>query len=80
MRAELVFGADGRGRGLYTEAVDLAAIGRLRISRASRVEFDNDAGLWRVYPPRGAAALFSHRSRGKCIQWEHEHPERLRGG
>lgn len=78
MRAELVFSADGTGRGLYTEAVDLAAIGRLRVSRASRVEFDNRAGLWRVYPPRGGEALFSHRSRRACIEWEHTHPDQLR--
>lgn len=64
-------------RGLYTEALDLSAIGRLRVSRASRVEYDNRTGLWRVHPPRGGEPLFASRSRETCLAWERANPDKL---
>ena len=45
--------SDGTVQGLYTEAIDLTAVGRLRIERASTIEFDNPAQLWRVFDRRG---------------------------
>jgi hypothetical protein len=42
---DLVIDRAGRVRRLYGEAIDLAALGRLAIARASRVEPDGD-GLW----------------------------------
>jgi hypothetical protein len=44
---QLVVGPDGSVRCLYDEAIDLAALGRLSITRASHVEPD-DAGHWLV--------------------------------
>ena len=39
--------ATGHARAIYTEAIDLAVLGTLRIRRASHVEPDAD-GRWRV--------------------------------
>ena len=57
---------------LYTEAIDLSLIGQMRIKRASTVEFDNPAQIWRVFNRR-ARCLFSHLSRQECLLWEAKH-------
>ena len=44
---ELVIDARGQGRCIYEEAIDLAALGKLRIKRASYVEPDSQ-GRWFV--------------------------------
>ncbi len=63
--------ADGTVQGLYTEAIDLASVGPLRIERASMIEFDNPAQLWRVFDRRGRC-IHSTASRTECLQWEQE--------
>ncbi len=63
---------DGTVCGLYTEAIDLASLGRLRIERASTIEFDNPSQLWRVFDQRGRC-VFSDRSRDACLGWEQDH-------
>ncbi len=40
---------------IYTEKVDLARLGPLRVERASHVEFDNVARAWTATLPSGAA-------------------------
>jgi hypothetical protein len=42
---QLVIEKDGQVRGIYGEAIDLAALGQVRISRASHVE-PNEDGRW----------------------------------
>ena len=69
----LTFTPDGAGHGLYTEALDLAAIGTLSVRRATRIEFDEKAQYWRVYPARGRRALFNSPSREECLTWERRH-------
>ena len=44
---QLIVTSDGTVRCLYAESIDLAALGRLRIERASHVEPDA-LGQWRV--------------------------------
>ncbi len=46
---------DGRIRGLWTDAVDFAAIGHTRVRRASHVEFNEKRQMWYVREavPRG---------------------------
>jgi len=73
----LIFTPDGMGRGLYTELVDLGRIGRLSIGRATRIEFDNDSGQWRVYPTDSEEVLHANASRAECVAWEHAYIEKL---
>ena len=63
--------ADGTVQGLYTEAIDLASVGLLRIERASTIEFDNPDQLWRVFDRRGRC-IHSAVSRTECLEWEQE--------
>ena len=55
----------------YTEAIDLAAIGPLHITRASTIEFDNPAQLWRLFDRQGRC-LFASPSRAECLRWEQQ--------
>ena len=66
----LTFTPDGTGRCLYTEALDLGAIGRLSVRRATRIEFDDRAQDWRVYTAHGRVAMFNSPSRQECLEWE----------
>ena len=68
---EIIFAADGTGRCLYTEAIDLAALGRLAIARATAIEFDAPAQRWIVRTPEGVER-FRHARREACIAWEHD--------
>ena len=68
----LIVTADGTVQGLYTEAIDLTTLGRLRIRRASAIEFDNPAQRWRVFNAYGLC-LHSSPSRQECLRWEAEH-------
>ena len=68
----LRFRPDGTGSCLHTEALDLASLGRLRIRRASRVEFDNSSQRWRVWDTEGRE-LYSAPSRADCLRWERDH-------
>lgn len=67
--AVLRFHADGRGSGLYTEAIDLQTIGTLQVDRASRVEFNGSTQQWEVTDLNGIR-LFKHSSRQRCLDWE----------
>ena len=71
-----MFGKDGRGHALYSECIDLHALGRLRIRRASRVEFNNLRQCWEVHGLDGRV-LFSSASRETCLDWERKHYRRL---
>jgi hypothetical protein len=53
----------------YTEAIDLAQIGRLEVRRASTVEFNDNNQQWEVRNPAGLL-LYSHPSRANCLAWE----------
>lgn len=67
----LTFAPDGIGRCVYSEDLDLSAIGSLAPKRASTVEFNVTTQQWEVRlcsePDRVA---FSHTSRAECIRWE----------
>jgi hypothetical protein len=68
----LTFTANGEGHGLYTEAIELSAIGRLTIRRATTIEFNETSQQWEVRDA-GGALLHTHPSRGACLAWEHRH-------
>jgi len=68
----LKFDLTGTGHGLFTEAIDLSALGALEIVRASSIEFNNQTQLWEVKSVAGEL-LFSDSSRQACLDWEHQH-------
>lgn len=65
----LTFNADGTGFGLYTEQIDLTLVGRLRVRRATRIEFEEKHQSWQVRTP-GGRLLFSAPTRQRCLDWE----------
>ena len=46
MNAVLTFSTNGTGSCLHTELIDLHSIGRLEVSRASTIEFNNQTQHW----------------------------------
>lgn len=70
MKAVLTFCEGGIVTGLYTEAIPLGAIGALSISRLTEIEFNDSTQKWEVRDTAGAIR-FSHRSRQRCLDWEH---------
>ena len=68
----LTFTESGEGHCLYTEAIELAAIGRLSLRRATSIEFDATGQQWEVRDASGAL-LHAHPSREVCLAWEHQH-------
>jgi hypothetical protein len=70
--AVITFTTDGTGHGLYTEVIDLSRLGPLQIERATSIEFDNRAQVWRVKDKTGFP-LFTSPSREACLRWEKEY-------
>ena len=68
----LTFTPDGNGHGLYTEVIDLNALGPLSVTRATSIEFNQQTQRWEVRDSTGVLR-HSHRSRQQCLNWEHRH-------
>ena len=68
----LKFDATGAGHCLYSELIDLTALGPLAVQRASNVEFNPANQQWEVHGPSGQL-LHAHRSRAVCLAWEQQH-------
>ncbi len=71
-QAIIIFAPDGTARCLWTEALPLRELGRLRIERATRIEFDNETQTWCVFNGYGQC-LHAHPSRQVCLHWEAQH-------
>lgn len=75
----LLFTPAGEARCLYTDQVDLRALGTLRIERASTIDFNLHTQEWEVRRQPGkpwastTPPLFAHASREVCLRWEHDH-------
>ena len=72
MSHTLRFTPGGRIDCLYTEAVDLRALGRLQVVRATDIRFNNSTQQWDVHDADTGSVLFSHPTRSGCLLWEHE--------
>lgn len=55
---------------LYTEAVDLRALGRLHVVRATRIAFAAEDQCWEVRCATTGNLLHTHPSREACLAWE----------
>ena len=60
---------DATVTGLYTDDLDLRAVGDLSTRRASNVEFNSETSLWDVILPDGTI-IASDRSREVAIELE----------
>jgi hypothetical protein len=67
---ELVVNADGGVKCIYDEALDLRALGKLQITRASHVEPDRDGLWWADMGPVGGPVLGPFRNRTEALQAE----------
>ena len=71
MNTTISFNPDGTALCLWTEAVPLHELGRLEITRASNIEFNNQRQEWEVKDSTGQP-LFTNASREACLAWEHQ--------
>ncbi len=70
MNATLRFDRAGHIACLYTEAVDLRALGRLHVVRATDIRFEDRTQQWEVRCAATGEILHTDPSRGECLQWE----------
>jgi len=68
----LKFDPAGAGHCLYSELIDLTALGPLAVQRASNIEFNPAKQEWEVRGTTGQL-LYSHRLRAVCLAWEQQH-------
>ncbi len=73
MKTTLRFHPGGHIDCLYTEAIDLHALGRLQVVRATDIRFNDITQQWDVHDADTGKRLFSHPSRNQCLQWEQTH-------
>ena len=70
MNSILRFDPGGHIGCLYTEAIDLRALGRLTVVRATDIRFNPDTQQWDVHAADTGQVLFSDASRNECLRWE----------
>jgi hypothetical protein len=71
MNINISFKPDGTAQCLWTEALPLQELGRLEITRASNIEFNNATQQWEVKDCKGKVRFFA-RSRSACLEWENQ--------
>jgi hypothetical protein len=69
MNTTITFQPDGTAQCLWTEALPLHELGRLEVSRASNLEFNNTSQQWEVKDRRGKVRFIA-KSRSACLEWE----------
>ena len=67
---ELVVGTDGGVRCIYDQSLDLRALGKLQITRASHVEPDTEGMWWADMGPSGGPVLGPFGTRGEALEAE----------
>ena len=58
---------------LYTEAIDLRALGRLHVVRATVILFCEKSQQWKVRCATTGKLLLTDPSRDACLAWENTH-------
>ena len=69
MNITISFTPEGTAQCLWTEALPLHEIGRLQVTRASNIEFNNSTQQWEVKDRRGKVRFIA-KSRSACLEWE----------
>jgi len=69
-KAIITFTADGSGHCLYSEAINLQALGKLTCRRASGIDFDAATQKWQVRIVGSQEVVFAAASRQACLDWE----------
>lgn len=69
MNTQISFNPDGTAQCLWTEALPLHELGRLEVTRASNLEFNNSTQQWEVKDRRGKVRFIA-KSRSVCLAWE----------
>jgi hypothetical protein len=72
MNTIISFTPDGTAHCLWTDAIPLHELGRLEITRASHIEFNNDEQKWEVKDQK-PRVRFIAKSRSACLEWENQH-------
>ena len=72
MKATLRVRLGGRVDCLYTEAIDLRALGRLEVFRATDIRFNGRTQHWDVRCASTGKLLHSDPSREACLDWERD--------
>ena len=65
MNIQISFKPDGTAQCLWTEALPLHELGRLEVTRASNIEFNNTTQHWEVKDRRGKIRFIA-KSRSAC--------------
>ena len=71
MNIQISFNIDGTAHCLWTEALPLHELGRLEITRASNIEFNNFIQRWEVKDRKGQVRFIA-KSRSACLEWEQQ--------
>jgi hypothetical protein len=71
MNINIAFQPDGTAQCLWTEALPLHELGRLEVTRASNLEFNNSTQHWEVKDRRGKVRFIA-KSRSACLEWEEQ--------
>jgi hypothetical protein len=72
VKTTLRFDPCGQVDCLYTEAIDLRALGKLEITRATDIRFNETSQQWEVHDAETDTVIFSHISRTECLAWENQ--------
>lgn len=70
MKAALLIERTGEVLCLYTEAIPLQSLGKLKTKRATEVEFNETIQEWQVTKPGGGVVYYSNPCRETCLEWE----------
>jgi hypothetical protein len=71
MNTTISFKPNGTAQCLWTEALPLHELGRLEITRASNIEFNNFTQHWEVKDHKGRGRFIA-KSRSACLEWEQQ--------
>lgn len=68
--AKIFIRPDGSIEGLYTDTVPLQELGKLNVTRATNVEFDEGRQEWIVSLPDDGKEVYSDPNREEALAWE----------